>query len=95
MAKVGGRSYFNYGEAGVEALMGPSLLEPVTKHDDDQFERCRGLWVGTAGTANLTFPGPTEDGIDVDGIPLAVGWNPLQVIGVRTGGDADEIFAGY
>lgn len=91
MGKVGGRLYNTYGDAGIEALMGPSLLVPIVKDDEDQFDPCLGIWVGAAGTANLTFAGD----VDVDGIPLHVGWNQIRVIGVREGGTADELFAGY
>lgn len=52
---------------------------------------CRGLLVGTAGTANL------RDGADVDtaDVPLQQGYNPLKVKQLRTGGTADNIWALY
>lgn len=52
---------------------------------------CRGLLVGTAGTANLT----TLDGTNRDNVPLQAGYNPLVVRKVRTGGTAAGIFALY
>lgn len=66
---------------------------PVTKDDGDDLPDgpCRGLLVGTAGTANLT----DLDGIERDLVPLQAGYNPLIVARVRLGGDADNIWALY
>lgn len=50
-----------------------------------------GLWVKTAGTANLTQP----DGTDVDGVELLAGFNPFAAKKVRAGGTATGIFALY
>ena len=52
---------------------------------------CRALLVGGAGTANLT----DAYGNDVDAVPLVVGYNPLSVSKVRTGGTATGIYALY
>lgn len=52
---------------------------------------CRGLLVGTAGTANLT----DKDGVEEADVPLQQGYNPLRVLQVRTGGTADNIRALY
>lgn len=66
--------------------------ESVTKADADlPGGTCRGLLVGTAGTANLT----QLDGTEVDGVYLAQGYNPLVVKQVRLGGTADDITALY
>ncbi len=50
---------------------------------------CRGLLVGTAGTADLT----QADGTDRDGVPLQAGYNPLMVLKVRAPGSADHVWA--
>jgi hypothetical protein len=52
---------------------------------------CRGLLVGTAGTANLQ----DTAGTTTTDVPLQAGYNPLQVLQVRTGGTADNIWALY
>lgn len=52
---------------------------------------CRGLLVGTAGTANLT----TVGGENRDNVPLQAGYNPMVVSAVRSGGTADGIWALY
>lgn len=52
---------------------------------------CRGLLVGTAGTANLK---DIYGNIETD-VPLSVGINPLKCSEVRTGGTADNIRALY
>lgn len=52
---------------------------------------CRGLWVGTAGTANL-LDGQGEIRADV---PLKAGLFPCVVQQVRTGGTADDIWLIY
>lgn len=51
----------------------------------------KALLVGTAGTANLMQP----DGTIQTSVPLQVGYNPLQVLQVRTGGTATDIWALY
>lgn len=64
----------------------------VVKADSDLPDGpCRGLLVGTAGTANL---------MDIDGniealVPLVAGYNMLVVKQVRLGGTADNIRALY
>lgn len=65
----------------------------VTKDDNNDLPDgpCRGLLVGTAGSANLT----DIDGVDCDAVPLQAGYNPLVVARVRLGGDADNIWALY
>lgn len=52
---------------------------------------CRALLVGTAGTANLM----DATGEILANVPLQVGYNPIQVLQVRTSGDADDIWALY
>jgi hypothetical protein len=65
---------------------------PVVKADADLPDGpCRGLLVGTAGTANLT----ELDGTERDDVPLQAGYNPLVVAQVRLGGTADDIWALY
>ena len=65
---------------------------PVTKADADLPDGvCRGLTVGTAGTANLM----QEDGEIRTNYPLQQGYNPIIVRQVRTGGTASDIWALY
>lgn len=52
---------------------------------------CRGLLVGTAGTANLM----DASGAILADVPLQTGYNPIQVLQVRTSGTADDIWALY
>ncbi|MGB8603380.1 MAG: hypothetical protein WCD42_14390 [Rhizomicrobium sp.] len=52
---------------------------------------CRGLLVGTAGTANLVDASDNE----VSSLPLQVGYNPIQVKRIKTGGTAANIWALY
>lgn len=52
---------------------------------------CRGLWVGTAGTAFIT----TAAGGDRDSVPLQQGMNPIMCLRVRPGGTASDIWAMY
>jgi hypothetical protein len=64
----------------------------VTKADADLPRGiCRGLLVGTAGTANLM---DAAGNIQAN-VPLQVGYNPLQARQVRTSGTADNIWALY
>lgn len=65
---------------------------PVTKADTDLPDgTCRGLLVGTAGTANLH----TKDGTLRSNVPLQQGYNPLICKQVRLGGTAADIWALY
>lgn len=65
---------------------------PVTKADDElPGGDARGLWVGTAGTANLM----DEDGNVRANVPLKEGLFPCVVRQVRIGGTATDIWALY
>ena len=59
----------------------------ATKHDTNT-QNARALWVGTAGTANLT----DWNGTALADFPLKAGLNPIAVTKVRTGGTADDIW---
>lgn len=59
----------------------------ATKHDTNT-QYARALWVGTAGTANIT----DAEGNDLADFPLKAGLNPIVVTKVRTGGTADDIW---
>ena len=73
-------------------IMAASEIVAVTPADADLADGvCKALLVSVAGTGNLK----TEDGSIVTGVPLQVGYNPLRVIQVRTGGTATGIFALY
>jgi hypothetical protein len=69
------------------------LLKAVTKSDTTPFPDgiARGLWVGTAGTANLVF----FDDSEAANFPLVAGPNPIEVKQVKLGGTASNIWAGY
>lgn len=65
---------------------------PVIKANADLPKgKCRALLVGTAGTLNLT----QIDGTERDNVPVQAGYNPLQVLRVRTGGTAENVWALY
>ena len=67
-------------------------IVPVTKADADlPGGICRGLWVGTAGTAKLK----TAAGAVRDNVPLIQGMNPIQCSQVMLGGTAADIWAIY
>jgi hypothetical protein len=76
-----------------DASSGPAEdFVPVTKADANLPDgACRGLLVGTAGTANLQG----RDGVTRANVPLQAGYNPLVVLQVRTGGTAADIWALY
>ena len=66
-------------------------IVPVTKADFDLAQPCYGLLCGTAGTVNLM----DREGTIRTNVPLQVGYNPLAVRQVRTGGTAADIWALY
>jgi len=70
-----------------------SDIVPVSKNDDLDLNGgiCRGLWVGTAGTANIR----TAAGAVRTGVPLIQGVNPIMCVRVLTGGTATDIWAMY
>lgn len=59
--------------------------------DDPAFDACRGLCVGTAGTASFV----NEAGVTVEDYPLQQGYNFLSIRRLLTGGTADDIWALY
>lgn len=67
------------------------FLKAVKADGDLALGACRGLCVGTAGTANLK----SADGDDAPNFPLQVGYNPVSVIQVKIGGTADDIWLLY
>ena len=67
------------------------IYVPVTKGTALASGPCRGLWVGTAGTANLV----DYDGITRSNVPLFQGLNPLGCTAVNSGGTAADIWALY
>lgn len=83
------RTDFQFGDASSAPA---DAYVPVTKADTDlPTGTCRGLLVGTAGTANLQ----EQDGTNRANVPLQQGYNPIVVKQVRTGGTADNIWALY
>jgi len=62
----------------------------VTPSDNNLFTKgySRGLWIGTAGTINITFP----DGTTADNMPAKEGFFPYNVLKVRAGGSASDIW---
>mgnify|MGYP003563193325 CR=1 FL=1 len=66
---------------------------PVTKDDDNDLPNgpARALWVGVAGTLNIR----TLNGSDRDNFPALIGLNQIQVVRVRLGGTASNIWAIY
>lgn len=67
-------------------------LIAVTKADSDLPNGvCRGLWVGTAGTANIQ----DASGTTRTSVPLLAGLFPFPCLQVRTGGTAADIWAIY
>jgi hypothetical protein len=93
MAKVHGSTYPDVRDLPNYNLASASSDVAVTKHDTNEFAdgTCRGLWVGTAGTANLT----QDDGTERVNFPLKEGPNPIRVKRVKTGGSADDMWALY
>ena len=66
------------------------IYKKVTKGSPLENGPCRGLWVGTAGTANLVdYAGQTATNF-----PLHAGLNP-GCTAVNSGGTADDIWAVY
>jgi len=55
------------------------------------FPVCRALLVGTAGTANVTFP----NGSTASSIPLQAGYNPISIVKLTALGTASNVWALY
>jgi hypothetical protein len=80
------------GQYGDASIAPADDFVPVTKADADLAGgTCRGLLVGTAGTANLQ----TAAGVTRANVPLQQGYNPIVCKQVRTGGTAADIWALY
>lgn len=85
-------TYFNLIKNSDDAAAPARAGVSVTKATSDLPDGiCRGLWVGTAGTANLI----DSAGNTLTDFPLKEGLNPLSVKRVSTGGTADDIWALY
>jgi hypothetical protein len=75
-----------------DATVSAAKLIPVTKANTDlPHGVTRGVNCGSAGTANLM----DAHGNIVANFPLHAGYNPIQVLQVRTGGTATDIWALY
>lgn len=67
-------------------------IVPVEKIDANlPLGRCRGLLVGTPGTLNIM----DASGAIRTNVPIQQGYNPIEVLQVRTGGTATDIWALY
>jgi len=68
-------------------------LLAITKSADTDLPEgvCRALLVGTAGTANLV----DALGNTCTNVPLQVGYNPIMIKRLSTGGTAADIWALY
>jgi hypothetical protein len=63
----------------------------ITKGTSFPNGACRALLVGTPGTCNLT----DGDGTTQTDVPLQLGYNPIIVNSIQSGGTADDIWALY
>lgn len=78
--------------AGDASSAPADMVVPVTKADTAlPGGTCRGLLVGTAGTANIV----DGSGATRASVPLQQGYNPIICQQVRTGGTATDIWALY
>jgi hypothetical protein len=68
-----------------------SELVKLTKAQAFANGPCRGLLVGTAGTANVT----DLAGNELANVPLQQGFNPICIQALAAGGTADDIWALY
>ncbi len=70
-----------------------SRVVPIVPDDESDLPEgvCRGLLVGTAGTANLI----DASGEARTGVPLQQGFNPIGVARIMTGGSAANLWALY
>jgi hypothetical protein len=92
------KSFTNPQDFGV-TLLGPAFkLVPITEGADAATATanlttglCRGIWVNTAGTADIV----QEDGTVASGVQLLQGPNPIACIGIVTGGTASGLYAMY
>lgn len=68
-----------------------SRAAEVTKGSALTFGTCRSLWIGTAGTLNVT----DADGSAHTDFPAKEGLLPIAVASVQASGTADDIWALY
>ena len=66
----------------------PALTAVKATKNDSNTQKARALWIGTAGTLNIT----DWNGNDLTDFPAKEGLLPLAVSKVRTGGTADDIW---
>ncbi len=66
----------------------PALTAVKATKNDSNTQKARALWIGTAGTLNIT----DWNGNDLTNFPAKEGLLPMAVTKVRTGGTADDIW---
>lgn len=91
LMKSGGRSSGRLGDFSASEALGPGTkLIKLTKGAD--FATAHGcpkaLWVGTAGTVNIT----DFEGNECVAFPLFEGRNEISISEIAIGGDADDIW---
>lgn len=79
-------------EGTVRQVVPASRIASVAKVDSDLPNgTCRALLVGTPGACNLM----DAEGNIHENVPLQLGYNPIAVKQIRTGGTASNIWALY
>lgn len=63
----------------------------LSEDDATELETPKFLYVTTAGNANIT----DLAGNDLDNFPLTVGYHPLRILKLRTGGSGAVVYACY
>lgn len=74
-----------------QMLIGRDLVELTPSDTEFANGISKGLWIGVSGTINIT----TQDGSDLDGVPVVSGYFPIACKKLRSGGTATDVYAVY
>ena len=92
---MGGKKLVSLSDFDAATLFGPAVkFVAANVHDTTLLTNgpCRGLWVGVAGSADMT----QLDGTEVASVPLLAGYNPFVVKRIKaTNLTASAIWAIY
>jgi hypothetical protein len=90
--KLGEKTYADIGEFDSNFFLGSAqTVRKLTKNVKLTNGPCRALAVGVAGTINYT----DFQGITHSDFPVTVGYNPIMIKALLSGGTADDIWGLY
>lgn len=90
--RIGEKTHASVAEFEPSVFLGSAqTVRQLTKGEALVNGTCKCLNVGTAGTINFT----DYAGVDHSNFPVTIGYNPIMISALLSGGTADDIWALY